>query len=161
LAMKDRLMRPSALVSLQDVAETRGISYGEDRSLTIGAATPYRELRHTELQPGHGLLATIASEVGDIPVQRMGTPGGALCCASPAVSVPGGAGAGSSESELASKEGTRTLPAGEFPQAPNATALAAGEVMTAIRFPAAGEGASSSFVKHRLRRFDPAIVSVA
>jgi aerobic carbon-monoxide dehydrogenase medium subunit len=161
LAMKDRLSRPSVLVSLQDVAEAHGISYTDDGALAIGAATPYRELRHAELRAGHGLLATIASEVGDIPVQRMGTPGGALCFADPIFDFCLGAVSGGAEVELVSPSGTRTLPAAEFLQGAYATALEPGEVMTEIRFPAAGEGARSAFVKHRLRRFDPAIVSVA
>jgi carbon-monoxide dehydrogenase medium subunit len=161
LAMKERLARPSVLVSLQDVSETQGVSYADDGTLTIGAATTYREVRHADLRPGHGLLTTIASEVGDIPVQRMGTPGGALCVADPAFDVPLGAVACDAEVELASAAGTRTLPASEFLQGAYATALAPGELMTSIRFPAASEGARSSFVKHRMRRFDSAIVSVA
>jgi len=161
LAMKERLERPSVLVSLQDVAETRGISYEDDRALTIAAATPYRELRHAELRPGHGLLSTIASEVGDIPVQRMGTPGGALCFADPVFDFSLGAVAGGAEVELASGAGTRSLPVSEFLQGAYETALAPGELMTAIRFPPGGEAAKSSFVKHRMRRFDAAIVSVA
>ncbi len=161
LAMKERLRSPSVLVSLQDVGEARGISYTDDGALAIGAATPYRELRHAELQPGHGMLATIASEVGDIPVQRMGTPGGALCFADPVFDFSLGAVAGGAEVELVSASETRTLPASEFLQGSYATALAPGEMLKSIRFPGAGEGARSYFLKHRLRRFDPAIVSVA
>jgi aerobic carbon-monoxide dehydrogenase medium subunit len=161
LAMKERLANPSTLVSLRDVPETQGISYSDDGTLTIGAATSYREIRHAELRPGHSLLCTVSSEVGDIPVQRMGTPGGALCFADPAFDAPLAAVAAGAELELASASGTRTLAASDFLLGPNVTALAPGELMTSIRFPAAGERARSSFVKHRLRRFDPAIVSVA
>jgi carbon-monoxide dehydrogenase medium subunit len=161
LAMKERLANPSTLVSLRDVPETQGISYSDDGTLTIGAATSYREIRHAELRPGHSLLCTVSSEVGDIPVQRMGTPGGALSFAYPAFDAPLAAVAAGAELELASASGTRTLAASDFLLGPNVTALAPGELMTSIRFPAAGERARSSFVKHRLRRFDPAIVSVA
>jgi carbon-monoxide dehydrogenase medium subunit len=161
LAMKERLATPSTLVSLRDVSETQGISYADDGTLTIGAATSYREIRHAELRPGHSLLCTVSSEVGDIPVQRMGTPGGALCFADPAFDAPLAAVAAGAEVELASASGTRTVSVSDFLLGPNATALAPGELMTSIRFPAAGERARSSFVKHRMRRFDPAIVSVA
>jgi carbon-monoxide dehydrogenase medium subunit len=161
LAMKERLVNPSTLVSLRDVPETHGISYSDDGTLSVGAATSYREVRHAELRPGHSLLCTVASEVGDIPVQRMGTPGGALCFADPAYDAPLAAVAANAEVELASATGTRTLPASEFLVGAYATALAPGELMTSIHFPARGERARSSFVKHRLRRFDPAIVSVA
>lgn len=161
LAMKERLATPSVLVSLQDVAETRGISYSDDGVLTVGAATPYRELRHADLRDGHSLLCSVAAEVGDIPVQRMGTPGGALCHADPVFDASLAAVAADGEVELASASGSRTLAVSDFLVGAYSTALEPGELMTSIRFPAAGERERSAFVKHRLRRFDPAIVSVA
>jgi carbon-monoxide dehydrogenase medium subunit len=162
LAMKERLERPSALVSLRNVPEVRGVSYEEDGTLAVGAATTYWELQTADLRPGsHSLLAVVAADVADVPVQRMGTVGGALCQADPTFDFPLAAVAADAEVELASTSGTRRLPASEFLQGPYKTSLAEGEVLTTIRFPAGDTGARCAFVKHRLRRFDPAIVSVA
>jgi carbon-monoxide dehydrogenase medium subunit len=161
LAMKERRATPSVLVSLRDVDEVRGVSDGEDGALRVGAATTYWELRNADLRPAHSLLATVAADVADVPVQRMGTLGGALCLPDPTYDMPVAALALDAEVELASTGSTRRLPVGEFIQGPHATALVPGEMMTALHFPAAPEPVRSAFVKHRLRRFDSAIVAVA
>lgn len=162
LAMKDRLERPGVLVSLQDVPEVRGITYGEAGTLEIGAATTYRELEQATLRKGsHELLPTVASDVADVPVRRMGTIGGALCQADPTFDFPLVAVAAGAEVDLTSGEGTRTLDAQDFLRGPFQTARQPDEVLTTIRFPAADPAAHFSFIKHRLRRFDSALVSVA
>jgi carbon-monoxide dehydrogenase medium subunit len=161
LALKDRLMSPTVLVSLQDVAETRGISHGDDGTLRIGATTTYSQLENSNLSGAHRLLPTVAADVADGCVRRMGTIGGALCHADPAFDMPLAAVVSSAELELVSSGQARRLPASEFLLGPCATALGPGEVLTAIHLPAAERSARFAFVKHRLRRFDSAIVSVA
>ncbi|MGN6868146.1 MAG: FAD binding domain-containing protein [Solirubrobacteraceae bacterium] len=161
LAMKDRLERPSVLVSLQDVPEVRGVSYSDSGTLTIGAATTYWQLESSALNGGHGLLPRVAGDVADVPVRRMGTVGGALCHADPVFDFPVAALAGDAELELASAAGTRRVPVSEFQRGPYLTGREPGEVLTKIRFPAADPSARFAFVKHRLRRFDSALVSVA
>jgi carbon-monoxide dehydrogenase medium subunit len=162
LAMKDRLERPSALVSLQDVPEVRGFAYTDDGTLEIGAATTYRELEEASLREGsHEFLRAVAADVADVPVRRIGTVGGALCQADPAFDFPLAAVAAGAEVDLASGEGTRTLRVEDFLIGPLQTARQPGEVLTTIRFPAADPAVRFGYVKHRLRRFDSALVSVA
>jgi carbon-monoxide dehydrogenase medium subunit len=161
LAMKDRLERPSVLVSLQDVPEVRGITYSDDGTLTLGAATTYWQLETSSLTGSHRLLSTVAAGIADVPVRRMGTVGGALCHADPAFDFPLAAVVSDAELELTSSAGTRKLPVAEFLRGPYTTGLERGELLTSIHFPAADPSERFGFVKHRLRRFDSAIVSVA
>jgi aerobic carbon-monoxide dehydrogenase medium subunit len=160
LAMKDRVERPRVLVSLQDVPEVRGIGYGPGGALTIGAATTYWQLQTAALNGGHQMLSTVAAGIADVPVRRMGTIGGALCQADPAFDFPVAGVLAGGEVELASTGGTRRLPVTEFVRGPYLTAREPGEVLTKVHFPAVEPGARPAFVKHRLRRFDAAIVSV-
>jgi carbon-monoxide dehydrogenase medium subunit len=162
LAMKDRIERPSVLVSLRDVAGVRGVSYAEDGTLEIGAATTYWDVQVADYRTSaHALLSTVVADVADVPVKRMGTVGGALCQADPIFDFPLAAVVSGAEVELASSSGTRRLAVSDFLRGPFTTALEPGEVLTTIRFPAGTAGARTSFVKHRLRRFDPALASVA
>jgi carbon-monoxide dehydrogenase medium subunit len=162
LAMKERLERPSVLVSLRDVAEVIGVSYGDDGTLEIGAATTYWNVQAAEYRTnGHTLLSTVVQDVADVPVKRMGTVGGALCQADPIFDFPLAAVVAEAEVELASSKGSRRLPVSEFLQGPFTTALEPGELLTTIRFPSGVANARTAFVKHRLRRFDPALASVA
>lgn len=161
LAMKDRRARPGVLVSLRDVHEARGISHEDDGTLTLGATTTYWQLYTHRLDSGaHAILPRVAGEIADVPVRRMGTVGGALCQADPAFDFPLAAVLCDAEVELAGGDGARRLPAAEFLRGPFATALEPGEVLARIRFPASAPTVRSAFVKHRLRRFDSAIVSV-
>lgn len=160
LAMKDRVERPKVLVSLQKVPEVRGIAHADDGALTIGAATTYWELETSSLTGAHRLLSTVAAGVADVPVRRMGTVGGAISHADPVFDFPVAGLLTGGEVELASTAGTRRLALAEFLRGPCVTAREPGEVLTGIHFPAADPDARFAFVKHRLRRFDSAIVSV-
>jgi carbon-monoxide dehydrogenase medium subunit len=162
LAMKDRIERPSVLVSLRDVPEVSGVSYAGDGTLEIGAATTYWNVQFAEYRTSaHALISTVVADVADVPVKRMGTVGGALCQADPIFDFPLAAVVSEAEVEIASSSGSRRLPVSDFLQGPFTTALEPGEVLTTIRFPPGGAGARTGFVKHRLRRFDPALASVA
>lgn len=162
LAMKDRAERPSRLVSLRDVPEVRGVTYADDGTLEIGAATTYWNVQVATVGAGsHSLIPNVVADVADVPVKRMGTVGGSLCQADPIFDFPVAAVVSDAEVEVASSSGSRTLPVAEFLQGPFTTALQPGEVLTKIRIRAGGDGARTAFVKHRLRRFDPALASVA
>ena len=162
LAMKERIERPSVLVSLRDVADVSGVSYRDDGTLEIGAATTYWNVQTAEYRTSvHTLLSTVVEDVADVPVKRMGTVGGALCQADPIFDFPLAAVVAEAEVEIASSSGSRRLPVSDFLKGPFTTALEPGEVLTTIRFPSGAAGARTAFVKHRLRRFDPALASVA
>ncbi|MEI4484584.1 FAD binding domain-containing protein [Frigidibacter sp. MR17.14] len=123
-----------------------GVSTMPD-GLRIGAATPWATLAAADLPPALDMLRAAAREVGGRQVQARGTIGGNLCNASPAADgVPPLLAAGA-EVELASTAGTRRLPLAAFLLGPRRTALAAGELLTAVLIPAEGLQGRSAFLK--------------
>ncbi|MGD9762391.1 MAG: xanthine dehydrogenase family protein subunit M [Candidatus Binatia bacterium] len=161
LAMKDRLATPSAIVSIGRLPELRGCSR-DNGVVQIGAATTYFELETADLGTGASeLVGRVCAEVADIPVRRMGTAGGALCQADPQFDFPVGAVALGAELELASPRGRRAVAAAEFLKGRGKTACAPDEILTAIRFRPGDGRTGAAFEKFAVRRFDPAIASVA
>lgn len=118
-----------------------------DEGLRIGAATSWAEIAAADLPPACHALQVAARAVGGRQVQVAGTIGGNLCNASPAADgVPPLLVLGA-EVELVSATGTRRLPLPEFLLGPRRTALASGEVLTAVQIPKAALQGRSAFVK--------------
>lgn len=161
LAMKERMVNPSVLVSIGRVRELRGCERANG-VLQIGAATTYFDLEHADLgAAASALVRRVCADIADIPVRRMGTIGGALCQADPQFDFPVAAVALDAEVELASARGWRTLAVAEFLQGRGQTACAPDEILTAVHFRAEDERTGTAFEKFGLRRFDPAVASVA
>jgi CO/xanthine dehydrogenase FAD-binding subunit len=75
--------------------------------------------------------------VGSPQIRNRGTLGGNLATASPAGDALPPLVAAGARVELASAAGTRTLPIGDFLTGPKRTAMAADELITAVRVPVA------------------------
>src|SRR5260370_5003786 len=103
-AIKARVVRPGAIVDLNDIGEIRGIKETES-SVWIGAMTRYVELATSDvLKSGaFGALSDAASHVGDRQVRNRGTIGGSLCWNYVAACVPVATLALGAELELMSK----------------------------------------------------------
>ncbi len=161
LLMKERLQNPGALISIGRIAELRGHRRANG-AIEIGAATTYFELERAEMGGGaSALVGRVCADVADIPVRRMGTIGGALCQADPQFDFPVAAVALAAEVELTSARGRRTVAVSDFLQGRGRTACAPDEILTLVRFRAGAAAAGAAFEKFGLRRFDPAIASVA
>lgn len=159
LAMKERLARPSALVSLAEVADLRGWRHTDSGALEIGAATTYAALAAAQLPGWHAEIAAVAGDLADRPVRTMGTIGGALCAADPRfdmVTLVVGLGA---ELDIVGTGGGRTVAAAEFFTPGGGTVLAAGEILTTVRVPALEAFNGVAFEKFRHRVFEAAVVS--
>lgn len=104
-----------------------------------------------------GLVAA-ARQVGGRQVQNAGTVVGNLVNASPAADGIPCLLALDAEVEIAWVGGVRRLPVGEFVLGPRRTALAAGELVSAILVPAR-EGARGGFLKLGARRY--LVISIA
>lgn len=133
------------LVDLSALAGMVGVT--GSRGLRIGAATSWTAIAGSDLPPALRALQQAARQVGGRQVQNSGTLGGNLCNASPAADgVPPLMAAGA-EVELTSVTGSRRLPLSAFIVGPRRTALASGEVLTAVLIPEAGLRGRSAFVK--------------
>lgn len=159
LAMKDRSIGPSHLVSVGGIDDLAGIATAVDGSVVIGAATTYATLTRTALPGWHGVLAAVAGDLADRPVRNRGTIGGALCTADPRYDMPALAVGVAAELRIAGATGERTLPAEAFLLGAGHTALGLDEILTAVVLPAPSTWDTVVFEKYRPRVIDAAIVS--
>jgi CO/xanthine dehydrogenase FAD-binding subunit len=146
------------LLDLSGVASLRGLSRvgGHWR---IGALTTWTDLARGAMPPALAALREASLEIGGPQVQNRGTVGGNLCNASPAADGVPVLLALDARVELASRRGTRELPLDAFVLGPRRTALAADELLVAIRVPVRGAAARSRFLKLGHRRY--LVISVA
>jgi len=139
----------------------RGISEGPE-GWRIGAATTWSDIRDADLPPGFDMLRAAAGEVGSVQIQNVGTIAGNLCNASPAADGVPPLLVLEAVVELASQRGTRQVALADFLTGVRATALQAGEMVTAVLVPRAAAQGRSRFIKLGTRDYLViSIVSVA
>jgi carbon-monoxide dehydrogenase medium subunit len=140
-AMKLGLAAPEALVDLGGIAELRGIAVA-DGTVRIGAMTTHADVAASaEVIKAIPALADLAGHIGDRQVRNRGTIGGSLANNDPAACYPAavlGLGATIHTS-------TRAIPADAFFKGLYETALADGEVITAVSFPVPQKAAWQKF----------------
>ncbi|HUC57004.1 MAG TPA: xanthine dehydrogenase family protein subunit M [Streptosporangiaceae bacterium] len=133
--MKLRLAAPEVLIDITRVAGLRGIAADGDE-LVVGATTRHADVASSELIRAEApLLAHAASLVGDPQIRHRGTIGGSIAHADPAADLPMAITALGARLELTGQAGTRTISADEFFTGYFETAIADGELLTAIRVP--------------------------
>lgn len=148
-------------VSLVDVMGLPG--WGDitatDAGWTIGAGVTWADIIRTELPPCFDALKAAAREVGSVQIQNAGTVVGNLCNASPAADGVPPLLALDAEVGVVSGKGSRRMPLADFITGPRKTALAAGEIVSAIHIPVQTADARSVFVKAGARRY--LVISIA
>jgi carbon-monoxide dehydrogenase medium subunit len=140
-AMKLRLAQPAQLVDLGDVAELRGIKV-DGGNVTIGAMTRHAEVASSaDVKKAIPALAALAGMIGDRMVRNMGTIGGSVAHNDPAADYPAAVLA-LSATVITNK---RKIAADDFFKGMFETALQAGEIITAVSFPAPKRAAYMKF----------------
>jgi len=130
-----RIARPSVVIDLGRIGDLTGLTLAGS-TLTIGAMVRQRELERDGLVRQHlPLLAAATRLIGHPAIRNRGTLGGSLAHADPSAEYPAVALALDAELVARGPNGERTIPAREFFLGPFVTALAEGELLTAIRFP--------------------------
>src|SRR3954462_13173788 len=152
-AMKVRLSSPSDLIDLGAIGDLKALS-ADSGSVTIGAMVRHAEVAASPaVQKAIPALAQLAGMIGDRQVRHMGTIGGALANSDPAADYPAavlGLGATITTNK-------RKIEADKFFKGLYETALAPGELITQVSFPAPQRAAYMKF-KNPASRF--AIVGV-
>ena len=148
---RDAILDLSAVPGLDGIADT-------PEGWRIGARTTWTTIAEAPLPPLFDGLRAAAREVGGRQAQNRGTIAGNLVTASPAGDGIPNLLALEAVVECASASGTRRLPVAEFLTGYRATALAPGEIVTAIHIPRR-EGARGRFVKLGARRY--LVISIA
>lgn len=130
-AMKLGLAAPEKLVDLSGVAALRGITVAGG-VVRIGAMTTHAEVAASaEVRQAIPALAELAGHIGDLQVRNRGTLGGSLANADPAACYPAAVlGLGATV-----HTDRRDIAADDFFTGLFETALAPGELITAVSFP--------------------------
>ena len=142
-SMKQRLADPGQLADLAGIKELSGIKR-EGNAFVIGAMTRHLDVaNHAEIKAAIPALADLAAHIGDKQVRAMGTLGGSVANNDPAACYP------SAVLALGATVHTtqRKIAADDFFQGMFATALKAGELITAISFPVPKKAAYMKFVQ--------------
>lgn len=158
--MRQGLLAPSRLVSLQRIPELGRVQVQPDGSIWIGSMATYREVAEQAslLLPA---LGHACRRVGPIPVQNVGTPGGSLCHNAPGADVPPALLALDAEAVVRSSTGERSVPLAGFFRGYFETVVEPADVLIGVRVPMPADGAASAYVKFNFRLIDMAVVGVA
>lgn len=161
--MRDGVVRPQMVVDVKHLPGMRDILYDKEAGLTVGAAATMNEIaRHPDVLAHYPLLAEAADSVGSYQLRNRATIGGNLCNGSPCADTGLATLALEGRVVLHGTAGEREVPVRDFFRGPGETALQAGEMMTAIRYPIPPAGAVGRYLKlGRSKAGDLAIVSVA
>ena len=129
--LKQRLATPSDVVDLAGIPDLAGIKAGP-QSISIGAMTRHADVAASaEVRRLIPALAELAGGIGDPHVRNRGTIGGSLANNDPAADYPAAVlGLGASITT-----DRRTIAADDFFNGLFTTALADGEIITAVAFP--------------------------
>jgi carbon-monoxide dehydrogenase medium subunit len=156
-----RLSSPRLLVDITGLEALSGIGM-EDGVLRVGALTRHSEIERSEEIARHvPLLAQAAPHVAHVAIRNAGTLGGSLALADPAAEYPACVLALEATLVIAGAKGERRVAARDFFRALYTTALAPGELLTAVEFPLRGPAYRSAFVELARRHGDYAIVGLA
>ena len=146
-ALKLRLARYAGLVDLSALEALKGIRR-EGGAIVIGALTPHAEVA-ASAEAGRAIpaLAALAEGIGDPLVRNRGTLGGSIANADPAADYPAAV-LGLGATVVTHR---REIAADEFFLGLFQTALAPGEIITAVRFPVPRAAAYCKFPQQASR----------
>jgi aerobic carbon-monoxide dehydrogenase medium subunit len=150
LVMRQRMLNPKVLVSLDRLSELRGITFDATKGLKIGALSLHAEVADDlQVKEYFPMLAHMAAHLANPQVRNQGTIGGNLCYADPATDPPGCLMALDAKVVLQSARGRRTLSMYEFLTDYYTTALAADELLIAILVPPPSANSVGQYTRFR------------
>jgi aerobic carbon-monoxide dehydrogenase medium subunit len=156
-----RLSAPSLLIDINGLTGLNGISV-KAGAVEIGALTRNAQAERSDVIAKHApLIARAMPHIGHPAIRNRGTLGGSIAFADPAAELPACLLALDGEIEATGPKGKRTVKARNFFKGLFETALAAQEVLTAIRVPATNKDARVGFAELARRHGDYAIVGLA
>jgi len=159
--MKLRLAAPAHLVDLAGIGALKGIRE-DGGDIVIGAMTTQHELGRSDLLTQKlPILREASLQVADPQVRYLGTLGGNIANGDPGNDMPAVMLCLGARYEIAGKGGEHRIAARDFYQGAYVTALAAGDVVTAIRIPAPPVGHGYAYEKLKRKIGDYATAAAA
>jgi CO/xanthine dehydrogenase FAD-binding subunit len=141
-----------SILDITAIGELRTITENADH-WRIGATTTWSDILAADLPPMFDCLKLAAREVGGVQIQNSGTVAGNICNASPAADGVPALLALDAAVELASAQGTRSVPMDDFIQGPRKTVRRPDELVAAVVIPKPPHDARSHFLKLGARRY--------
>ena len=158
-ALNMRLSAPPLLVDINGVSELARIAQPNGQ-IELGGLVRHAQAEHSQdvarLAP---LLSKAIPHIAHPAIRNRGTIGGSIALADPAAELPACLLALGGEIEIAGRAGRRTVAADTFFKGLFETALAPGEIISAIRIPAAQP--RDRFAELARRHGDYALVGLA
>jgi aerobic carbon-monoxide dehydrogenase medium subunit len=159
--MKLRLAAPEHLVDLAGVGGLKGIR-AEGGDVVIGAMTTQHEIAGSELLAAKiPILRETSLLIADPQVRYVGTLGGNVANGDPGNDMPAVMLCLGATYHVAGKAGERRIPAREFYRGAYVTALAPGEILTAVRIPVPPSGHGAAYEKLKRKVGDYATAAAA
>ena len=162
IMMKQRLVRPTCLVSLGSVRGLNGIEV-KDGGLSIGGLATHRAVEDSALVRRRlPMLAATYHHVATLRVRNMATVGGGLAHADPNMDPPPSLIALGATVKATSPNGSRTIPLDEFFKDYYETVLNPDEIITEVMVPKVLPNTGAAYIKFLPRTADDyATVSAA
>lgn len=145
--MKERLMSPSHVIDVKEVAEFKRVTRLPAGGITIGAAVTLAELLEgNTLSGGYAVLREALSRIADPMIRSRATLVGNFCEAIPWVDSPPALIALDASVEIAGPDGKRSVAVSSFIRGPVDVDLGPNEIVTGVHVPDA-RGTRSAFEK--------------
>lgn len=158
--IKNRELRPSALISLRNIPELAHIDV--NGGARIGAlATITDIIQHSTLALAFPLLVEAARRIGSVQIRNVATIGGNLCNCSPCADMALPLLVLEAKVRLRTSETTREVPVEDFFKGPGESCLLSDEIMTDILLDPPDANAIAVFMKKGRVKMDLAVASVA
>lgn len=149
LAMRQRMLAPTHLISVARIERLRGIDFDAAQGLRIGALARHSDVACSPLVRQHApVLASMAARVANPQVRNQGTIGGNLCYGDPSTDPPGCLMALDAQVVLGSVRGERVLSMQEFLLDYFVTALEPDELVLEIRVPPLAAGTVGVYTRY-------------
>jgi len=156
--MKLRLVRPSTLIDINDLADLAYIRV-EDNELRIGAMTRHRDVLDSALAAEHfSILRDAERVIADPIVRNRGTVGGSICQADPSEDLSAVFAALKAQAVIRSSSGSRAVSMDDFHLGAYATAVGPAEMLVEVRIPIR-PGSGSAYEKVERRAGDWAVAA--
>jgi carbon-monoxide dehydrogenase medium subunit len=160
--LRNGLISPKMLVSLENLAELGKLGETPDGGVSLGAMLTCAALMASaEVIEKAPILAQAAGKVASTPIRNLGTIGGNISHNEMGADLPPPLLALNATAECKSRKGTRKIPLTDFFRDYFTTRLEAGEVVSRIDLPALPPKAKGVYLKHSMRAEDLAMVGVA
>ncbi|MDO4265248.1 MAG: xanthine dehydrogenase FAD-binding subunit XdhB [Eubacteriales bacterium] len=141
------------LVSIHNIPELKGITYDEDGTIVIGAATSFSHLTNHEIIKKHlNMLGEAVDQVGGPQIRNAGTIGGNICNGATSADSAASMQTLNAIVVLEGPEGLREVPVSAFYTGPGKTVRSRTEVCTAFKITKENyEGWAGHYIKYGKR----------